>query len=888
VEDAYQEKLSKIIQTFHQELTHLQDVFANFTKRANLATPVWSDAFWQDWTPSTDLPQITRLGEMQFVPPTTQDTFSLPIAIPLPGEKSLLLKTKSVVKSETIQTIQSLLIRLLASIPPAKVNFTFLDPVGLGQNVAPFMSLADYLEDLVNSKAWSEPQHIEKRLAELTEHMENVIQKYLRGQYATIEEYNAEAGEVAEPYQIVVAFDFPVNFNDDSARRLVSVAKNGPRCGVYAVILIDTEKPLPHGFNIAELEQSATVLEWDGQRFVWKDEDYEPWLLQLDTPPDKALFDRIIQTVGEQAVEASKVEVPFERIAPTQEEWWTQQTTKGLIIPLGPTGARKVQTLDLGQGTAQHALVVGKTGSGKSTLLHTLITSTSLSYSPEEIEIYLIDFKKGVEFKTYATHRLPHARVIAIESEREFGISVLQGLDAELKRRGDLYRAAGVDNIANYRQKQDQTMSRILLLVDEFQEFFTEDDAIASQASQILDRLVRQGRAFGIHVLLGSQTLAGAYNLARSTIDQMAVRIALQCSEADSRLILSDDNPAARLLSRPGEAIYNSANGLIEGNNRFQVAWLTDEERDHFLDKVQELARERNYQPTQIIFEGNASAEVEKNHLLQKALGEPAPTAVPKSLSAWLGEPIAIQDPLAAIFRRQSGSNLLIVGQKDEEAMGMMASTLVSLSAQLPNGTKNSVPCFSIIDYSPADVSYSNLFQELSTRMTHPTIVGKRRQLPDMMNQLATEVQRRIDEEDETASPIFLFINGLQRARDLREEEDFSMSFDDTAPPSPARQLTTILREGPDVGVHTVVWCDTVTNLNRTIDRRALREFVMRVAFQMSAEDSSNLIDTPAASKIGQHRALFQNEEDGIMEKFRPYSIPSNEWLSWVGEQLKQ
>jgi hypothetical protein len=62
----------------------------------------------------------------------------------------------------------------------------------------------------------------------------------------------------------------------------------------------------------------------------------------------------------------------------------------------------------------------------------------------------------------------------------------------------------------------------------------------------------------------------------------------------------------------------------------------------------------------------------------------------------------------------------------------------------------------------------------------------------------------------------------------------------------------------------------------------------MRVAFQMSAEDSSNLIDTPAASKIGQHRALFQNEEDGIMEKFRPYSIPSNEWLSWVGEQLKQ
>ena len=63
--------------------------------------------------------------------------------------------------------------------------------------------------------------------------------------------------------------------------------------------------------------------------------------------------------------------------------------------------------------TAQHALVAGKTGSGKSTLLHALITQLALNYSPDEVELYLVDFKKGVEFKTYATHGLPHARAIA-------------------------------------------------------------------------------------------------------------------------------------------------------------------------------------------------------------------------------------------------------------------------------------------------------------------------------------------------------------------------------------------------------------------------------------------------------------------------------------------
>ena len=76
--------------------------------------------------------------------------------------------------------------------------------------------------------------------------------------------------------------------------------------------------------------------------------------------------------------------------------------------------------------TCQHALIAGKTGSGKSTLFHVMITNLALWCDPDQVEFYLIDFKKGVEFKCYADHHLPHARVIAIESDREFGLSVLK------------------------------------------------------------------------------------------------------------------------------------------------------------------------------------------------------------------------------------------------------------------------------------------------------------------------------------------------------------------------------------------------------------------------------------------------------------------------------
>ena len=284
--------------------------------------------------------------------------------------------------------------------------------------------------------------------------------------------------------------------------------------------------------------------------------------------------------------------MPFEFIAPPPEKWWTGDSRGGLSVPLGRSGATQRQHLRLGKGTAQHALIAGKTGSGKSTLLHALITNLALLYRPDEVELYLIDFKKGVEFKAYAAHDLPHARVIAIESEREFGLSVLQRLDAELKVRGERFRDGRAQDLNAYRQAApDVRCPRILLIVDEFQEFFTEDDRIAQEAAQLLDRLVRQGRAFGMHVLLGSQTLGGAYSLARSTIDQMAVRIALQCSEADAHLILSDDNSAARLLSRPGEAIYNDANGLVEGNNPFQVVWLGDERREQYLNQIRDHGR---------------------------------------------------------------------------------------------------------------------------------------------------------------------------------------------------------------------------------------------------------------------------------------------------------
>ena len=815
-----------------------------------------------------------------------------PAILPYPVQASLLVKTTADQKETASALLQALTLRIATGIPPGQSRFTIIDALGLGKQFAGFMHLADYDELLVTSRIWTEPPLIEQKLADITEQMEVVIQKYLRNEYESIGAYNAEA-EVPEPYRFVVVANFPANFTETSARRLASIAASGARCGVYTIVSVDAKAQMPSGFSLAELEQHATTLTLADGTFTWSDPEFGKWPLSVEQAPTDEVFTRIIQRVGKAAKAAKRIEVPFDRVAPAEDDWWKGSTAEEVLAPLGPAGAKKLQYLKLGKGTSQHCLIAGKTGSGKSTLMHAMITSLALQYSPNEIQFYLIDFKKGVEFKLYDHYKLPHARVIAIESEREFGLSVMEQLDRELKRRGDLFRELSVQNVAGFRQTgHPDPMPRILLLIDEFQEIFVEDDKIAQDASLILDRLVRQGRAFGMHVLLGSQTLGGSYSLPRATMGQMAVRIALQCNEADSSLILSEDNTAARLLTRPGEAIYNDANGMVDGNNPFQVVFLNDDRRERYLGALRALADRRTDIPQlpRIVFDGNQAADPAGNPLLTELLD--AGTVHGRELTAplaWLGDAIAIKDPTAAIFRRQGGANLLIVGQREDLGASLLAMTITSLAAghdPHPGGGLGRAARFVLLEPAIAEEKPDLLLAKLAGHLPHEIELVGRLGTAEALETLAVEIRRRLDEQIIDAEAVFVVVRDLGRFRELRKSDsDFGFSMGDKKA-GPAENFLSIIKDGPAVGVHAIIWCDSLTNLQRTFDRNTIKEFELRVLFQMSGNDSSQLIDTPAAAKLGPQRALFIHEETGTLEKFRPYAFPTAEWLAGVAAAM--
>jgi hypothetical protein len=268
------------------------------------------------------------------------------------------------------------------------------------------------------------------------------------------------------------------------------------------------------------------------------------------------------------------------------------------------------------------------------------------------------------------------------------------------------------------------------------------------------------------------------------------------------------------------------------------------------------------------------------------------------SQKAWIGAAVAIKEPTYATFGRHAGSNLLVVGSWEESALGVLANAVIALAAQNSNvgrGTRSEaagesaaarptqLPAVYVLDGTRPESPEVGTWQRIAAALPRRVEVASMRDTARVINEIATELTRRETAGEEDAPPIYIVIFNGGRFRELRRgDEDFGFSMDRDKPASPDKQWGEILRNGPAWGIHSLVWCDSYNNVNRILDRVAMREFEMRVAFQMSAADSSSFLDNPAATKLRQHRGLFASEDLGTIEKFRPYGIPTEAWLAEV------
>jgi len=790
---------------------------------------------------ASEIPAGLVIGSLQ----VSFEQFScyVPRVIPFPFTSALVLPQGD---TEQKRLAHCLLLRLLSALPPGQVELTLIDPLQQGQSVEPFLPLLKVEQLVPQGHVLTRSDEIEATLSKLTDEIEEIIQKRFNEKASNWSEYNAINLDVPLPYKVVLLFDVPEQLSDKSLWFLGRICENGLRCGVLPIIAIDSKRMDDRRYEQFNATQEASTTRLDHllQCAGVAELSYiylpEQW-------PRRDVLDGFMARLTENC--AAKT-----RFKKTMPDLWTifikdETTIGGFDIPIGWTPAGNFATLRLGATDSEHhALLAGKTGSGKSNLLHVLIHTLCEKYSPEELDLYLLDYKESTEFNVYAAPPLPHARLVATESDPEYGVTVLRHLVGELEMRARIFKSAGARNFAEYRKSSGVRLPRVLLIIDEFQVLFSEGRQVAEAAEQLLSQLLKQGRSFGIHILLATQTLKGinAQSIG-SIITQLGCRIALACGQEDSALILGGGNWAAAELRSPPEGIINNANGAKSGNVKFLIPLAENLLCNDHIAKLSEFATQHGARSKTKVFSGVYLPTIPTSSEYQAACGQEE--------TLLLGERLTFDAaPLTLPLTRRSAFNVLFSGYNDQIHDGLLSAMLYSLS--FADGLDE------VIYFNARVVAPGGAFSAAAQ------VLGARFKVFDDISALPLQAIS----DDLGVRRIVLIVDGLDSEKILHPAPAFK-SPKPGDPPTPADILKRLAEEGPRKGTFVFAFVERWQRC-ASVCKDLFSFFELRVAYCMNEDDAGSLVSGGIGKFKGierPNRAVFVNKMTNDIAWFRPY-----------------
>ncbi len=796
----------------------------------------------------TEMPPRLYLGSWQL---DFEDLCcSTPNAIPFPLSSALAFSRNH---TGHTQWVFGLLLRLLSALPPGQLELTIIDPLRLGQSVEPFLPLLKVEQLVPAQRVLTRADEIESAVGRLTDDIEELLQHRFNDESMNWSTYNAKNSDCRLAYKVLLLFDAPEQLSEKSLWFLQRLCENGPRCGVLPIIAIDEQRLQDQRYEKFRATAGQAIAAFDelfvpppvvrnGLSLSYKSEQW----------PRQGELGTYLSALAEEYARQA-------RFSRSMKDLWSSfsksaTTCAGFDIPIGWTAAGAPVSFALGATTSEHhALLAGKTGSGKSNLLHVLIHSLCQCYSPAEVDLYLLDYKESTEFNIYADPPLPHARLVATESDPEYGVTVLRHLVGELQRRGQAFKENKVSDYAKFRASTGEPLPRILLVIDEFQVLFAGTRPVAEAAEQLLSQLLKQGRSFGIHVLLATQTLKGINAMSLgSIITQLGCRIALACGQEDSAMILGSNNWAAAELQSPPEGIINNANGARSGNVKFLIP-LADSDtcREHISTLVQNAAHQGMTDKTRI-FDGA--------HLPEPPCATTYQNVCSGDGALLLGQQLTFDaDMLTVPLIQRPAFNVLFSGYNDAIHDGLLNATLSSLVA--------SSRFDEIIFFNARGVTAKGEYTSGTREPSGPVQV---------FDDIATLPLQSIADAIGSRR-IALIIDGLDSERLLHPPTAYRPSKPGEAP-SPGDLLKRIAEDGPRQGVFVFAFVERWQRCASTC-KDLLSCFELRLGYCMSEDDAGSMVSSGIGKFKGlekPNRAVLVNRMTSETIWFRPYVAKSS------------
>lgn len=595
-------------------------------------------------------------------------------------------------------------------------------------------------------------------------------------------------------------------------------------------------------------------------------------------------------------------------------------TTSVIEVPIGKTanGETVEFKMDVNRGH-YHAFVIGETGSGKSRFLHDIIINMIAKYSPEDVELYLMDFK-GVEFNPYRD--IKHSRVILVDrADERITYEVIRELQQKMEERQKILAAAGASDVDEFnKMSADKHISQIILVADECQTLFSDDaknNKLQRDMIATIALIAQQGRAYGVHLLLATQSLSNAPLLGASILNQIGEHYILPCLPADAQKLVPDherkdtETVVSQMEKGKGQCYYQGADGKF----LFTFSYIPKGEvQDSLIDAAKKKSDEHNSNG-QVYFSGS----------LQYAMDEQTIDVIAakgrRHIVASPGQSIAIsQSPVTMQLRNESGENIMLLGINDKQYVTRTSiNTLVSMIAT--NRRKELDYEFVVMDCMKCDDDepYMDVLDKLQAegqcRLVRP------RDRKALLYQLCKDIASG------SARPTMLTILGEETFRELKFDEPLDiaeennstqanveepMSFDDalsmmnmlgnpvTSKPQTdsgisdiktmMQALEYILDHGPENGVHTIMQLDRIGNFYITkdgyVNSKAVYSRFAHLLILRSGENDVSTLTLPddirpaVLEDNGERlRAYYYNEGSNRYELFTPYLMPKTEQI---------
>lgn len=842
------------------------------------------------------LTNANRRYSLDYLPTATvlhdiihEDIIQSPVFVPWQDEsnqnQNFVINYTNSEKREALLALNTLMMNMLIGLPTKKVLLNVFDFNMTGMfdfftiNLDPIL----YHDEIVYNE-----ETASNRLKYLLGHMVSVMKKY-----GNLVAYNNRMKKITMPYEVVILNCYPYCY-DNYLSQLMPLFENGPKCGIYFIVLNNTD------YTLRDKEERHLLDIHNYQVLTLPKEPVRPKDHFVSYTPFSA--SPLLANICFEYLHEECTKLPKTSILKPDFESATKSAYEPVMSEISVTIGMDIEKKDLvtlrfNSKDYIHAFILGQSGSGKSVLLNNIITTAINKYAPEDLMLYLMDFK-GVEFNRF--RGLKHTKAVLVDnSDPQMTLEILRELKEENRKRIKLWQSEGVNNIDGYNHKHpDARMPQVLFVADECQVMFCRPSGTTSfvmqrEINEIINIIATQGRSQGIHMLLATQTLDDT-DISGAVLKNLTECFLLMCAPSDSNILVPDSSDLT--AKQPiGQYCYYHKKEL---KGHVQSFYANDEELEIAINASQKKSEKcssngGSYFSGSSMFEFN---DIERERILSTKYS--CPTAI-------VGHNIGLKGELTSIpLRRDFSENILFWGiNREEQTVGVTISALMSLIMSYKQMGKSC--CFKVIDCLNAQEAHYRGILDAMQDIGLCELV-ERQQSGILLQRLVNDIC------GQCASPTILAIIGSERFSEMKRKTPLPMSektsfgndddvismdmsampnlFDNGANNLDASKIKTypdalkfILDEGPMQGIHVLLQVDKPENIlfdgeyctdatdkfHHRVILRSENKFLVPFRF---SED----IDVESLGVDEERLRAYYYPEGGKPQLFTPYLMPKS------------